>query len=356
MGDFMHARHHRYLLASTVLLAFAPLAHAADYPYGSYAADGSYNPGMPYNAASAPTISYAPPAAAAPAYTPPAPSPYYQPAQTYTPVENPAPAAYAAPAYAPAAAPYNAYSQPPQNTRSAHYSLGVEGFYDRYREPAADVRVDSHAYYGSITGTGDWYNGPWDTGLDGRYSYGDNHYKSIDGTSDGIPQQDAEIRLREGYDIDYGQGRHFIPYLGLGANYFFDNGKGTSATDGTFGYDRRIWQFYVPVGLTYKLTSAYGFTYTPNIEFDPLLFGHVDSRLQNGGYENIDNIQHKGIGVRGSFMVGQLNSYGQGWEAGPFFRYWKVDNSQSTTNPLDGTLHEPNNNRLQAGLAAKYLF
>ena len=43
----------------------------------------------------------------------------------------------------------------------------------------------------------------------------------------------------------------------------------------------------------------------PNIEYDQLVWGNVNSRLQNDNYYNINNTQHDGYGIRGELMFGR---------------------------------------------------
>ncbi len=232
------------------------------------------------------------------------------------------------------------------------YSLGVEGFYDNYKEP--DVTVDSTAYYGSLTGSvsHDWNK--FFAALDGRASYGENDYKSDSGTSSGIPQWEFEVRPRVGLTFKTGSGA-FSPYTGLGMTYFRDDGKGVVTNLNKVGYDRRIVHIYLPVGFTYAFQTSGGWSIAPNLEYDQLLWGHVSTRLSNVGLPvNIVNEQTQGWGVRGSLMFGK--SVGNwSWQAGPFFRYLDVADSDITEDGGQFWL-EPHNKRLQAGLQLRALW
>jgi hypothetical protein len=227
------------------------------------------------------------------------------------------------------------------------FSLGVEGFYDRYREP--DYGVHEDAGYGSITGNFTHDIGNAFVGIDGRVSYGRDSYSSQDGTISDVPQWEYDFRLRGG-DSFNGMGGTFSPYLGLGLRYFEDEGKGTFTTLGYYGYDRRITQLYLPVGVTYSYLTAGNWTLAPNIEIDPLLWGNVNSRLQNDGGPNENNTQHGGFGIRGEFMVGR-DEGGYAWQFGPFFRYWDIPDSDFNS---DG--FEPHNERLQVGGKLRFLW
>lgn len=238
-----------------------------------------------------------------------------------------------------------------------YYTVGVEGFRDRYREPGPDV--NEHADYGSVTAAYkySWSNGVFAT-TENRASYGKDDYKSPDGTINGIPQYEFESRVIAGMRLPFLRGT-VNPYVGLGARFYYDNSKGEVTSLGLFGYDRRILQFYAPIGLTYKF--SYGdWIFAPTLEADPLLLGKVNTRLRNVGanYDNVTNTQQEGFGARGEFMFGQvMDSYA--WQAGPFVRYWKVDDSNLQSGRLNGVpsqLYEPTNDRLQMGAALKVSF
>jgi Autotransporter beta-domain len=234
------------------------------------------------------------------------------------------------------------------------YGLGVEGFHDNYREPS--VSLDNNAIYGSLTG---YYSREMKNAfvaVDGRVSYGSNDYESTSGTSEDEPQWEFELRTRGGYSFPLWGGA-MSPYTGLGLRYFRDESKGTVTSLGFSGYDRRITQLYLPVGLSYAYTTSGGWTITPQAEFDWLLYGNVNSRLQNvsSAYYNIENDQHEGYGFRGEIMVGKVSN-GYSWQAGPFFRYWNVADSKITTAPDNSQWLEPENDRTQIGVAVRVLW
>jgi len=246
---------------------------------------------------------------------------------------------------------------------SNNYSLGVEGFYDNYKEP--DATVDSKAEYGSITGN---YTHNWNeffAVLDGRVSYGQDKYSSSDGSVSGVPQWEFELRPRTGFTFKTSSQSSLSPYIGLGARYYMDEFKGYTTTDADGnvygGYDRRIFQLYLPVGATYAYTTFNGWSIVPNIEYDQLLWGQVSSRLGTlgGGQTNTLNDQYSGWGVRGRVMFGREQN-GWSWQVGPFVRYWDIQasdfSSAGTQNgqPLYG--EEPANTRLQVGLALRALW
>jgi len=249
-------------------------------------------------------------------------------------------------------------------------SLGLEGFYDRYHETVSGspfVKIDSD--YGSLT-TGYTHNfNPLFIALDVRASYGEGQYGSASGTASNVPQWEYELRLRGGTNIAWGTGT-FSPYIGLGGRYYIDDGKGYTTNTAEHFYDRRIAQLYVPIGATYTRNLTQDLYIAPNAEFDPLIVGSVNSRLQNINsyytpnpiFPNLYNVQRSGYGLRGEVMLGEKttsNSNRLGWEAGPFVRYWNIkdsDLSHWATQNASGAGEEPSNTRLQLGAALRVMW
>lgn len=280
----------------------------------------------------------------------------------------PAPMASAygtAPVYAPAA-PLQAGPAPMGDWNAAgalpadRIALGLEVYYDNYKEDSVDL--DSDAYYGGITGDYQHFFDPrWFGGIDGRAAYGRNDYSSITGEVNDVPQWEFEGRAKGGYRWLVNNGTLDL-YSGIGARYYQDDFKGENSTIGGitfFGYDRNIFQAYLPVGLTH--TNKQGsWTFRTNFEADALLYGNVSSRLGTiPGYGNIENRQDafSGWGARGEFTLGQLDAGGAGWEAGPYFRYWYADDTDPELDSVSGdSFIEPENTRLQVGLTGRLLF
>jgi len=241
------------------------------------------------------------------------------------------------------------------------FELGGEVFNDRYREPnLGDNSVDSHANYGSLTGGYKYiFANHLFAALEGRASYGENDYKDKMPLGaikvNNVPQYEGETRLLGGENILISGNEILSPYIGIGERMYFDRGKGEA-----FGsYDRHINQTYLPIGVTFKYKAENHWTFSPNLELDRLIYGRVSTRLAEvPGFYNTTNNQHTGLGVRGEFMFGQqMNNYA--WQFGPFFRYWDIKRSSVATTPstIQGNHWiEPDNNRLQLGLALRFLF
>lgn len=235
------------------------------------------------------------------------------------------------------------------------FSLGIEGFYDVYEEPSGSLTLQG-ASGGANASYTHYFDPRWFAALEARGSYGQMDYESVSGSVDNLPQWEAESRLLVGADRTMNGGSIMRGYVGLGAHYISVNGKDTITNLGLLGYDRRIMQFYIPLGATYKF-NAYGLQFAPNLEVDPMVWGNVSTRLGNiPGYYNVENRQTSGIGLRGEFMMGQDAAGGAGWQFGPFFRYWNIPDSDVTIDPNGDAWIEPKNKRLQAGATLKLLF
>lgn len=294
---------------------------------------------LPPAAATAPVYAEAPPPAVA-----------YQPAMA----AQPAPTAEPTPQTYPENSAFAAVQRDTSLRPRGRTSFGIEGYYDEYKEDS--VSLVDQGIFGSITATHDYYfNDTVFATLDGRGSYGSTDYESISGTIDDITQWEIEGRVLIGRDANLSDASRFRYYTGLGGRYFVDELEGKVSSLGFAGYDRRIFQLYLPVGITYEF-RAYGLQFAPNLEYNHLLYGYVNSRLGViPGLYDLENTQDEGYGLRGEFLVGDINERGRGWQFGPFFRYWDIADSDIVTNPA-GSWIEPENTRLQAGAKLKFLF
>jgi len=233
------------------------------------------------------------------------------------------------------------------------FSIGTELYGERYQEPDIGVQVNEHAIAGSLTGNYTHSFEQYFVGIDGRLSYANDDYKSVSGTDDNIPQYEGDIRIRGGLNMNLGDVL-ISPYVGLGTRIFYDRSNNTETSLGYFGYDRHITQYYAPIGVTSVFNSG-DWVISPTIELDPLLYGIVNSHLEDVGLSNISNTQHSGYGIRGDFMIGK-NIGNYTWQVGPFFRYWNIQQSNTVVTSDGSAWVEPKNNRLQAGAALKLLF
>ncbi|MES2985446.1 MAG: hypothetical protein V4735_09695 [Pseudomonadota bacterium] len=272
------------------------------------------------------------------------PTPVYAPPAPYTPPAPFTPTAYTAAEAAPGGA-----------FKANRFSLALGGYYDEYEENT--IGMNEKGRFFSLEGSYEHYfNDRWFLGAEARGSKGEADYtSSATGSADNIEQWELEGRLLGGSDKLLPGGDRLKLYSGLGTRYFSDELKGAVSTTGARGYDRRITQFYIPIGATYSF-SALGLEWAPNLEYDHLLYGHVQSRLQNLPPRHaLNNDQYDGYGLRGELMVGKTDSSGFGWQAGPYFRYWDMQDSEWDQTPTTGG-YEPANTRIQVGAKVKATF
>lgn len=328
-------------------------------------------PAPVYAAAPAPASAYVPPA---PALTPPPPPPVQAaPAYSAPAVYGNAPYAgegYAQPVASSAAVPgtaYEVYVPPmkpapepvPEYPGRFFGSAGLTYYGDTYEEPGL-METDTN-YFGLVGSFGYKHQGLL-TMLDASMATGEADYTSNGtGSAEGIREYEFDNRLLFGMESDYAPNQMFTYYTGLGHRYYDMKLKGVVTTTGALGYDRRISQLYIPVGMKYSYLTESGWHLRPGAEFDWLFWGNVSSRLRGtgiAGLNNVENRQKKGFGLRGEFMIGKDASAtnGLGFEFGPYVRYWDVDDSdvQPIGNNLQGL--EPANERTQFGVSAKMLF
>lgn len=367
------------------MMVVATGMHASAYAWNPNEGSDLYTTPAPRSAPtySAPVYTYTPPAQAAavqPSYTPPAPAVASAPVYA-APITPPVAPAYNIPtpdamapqpvAVAPVAVAASdmppASAEPTANFAPAsrglirnRYSLGLEGMYDNYEEPETFPDLHTDAYYGGITGSMTHYFTPrLFAMLDGRGSIGRSDYYSSQGHNNDSTQYEIDARILTGLDFSLSERDRLKPYFGFGTRYYFDNGKNTF-TQAAAGYDRRIYQYYLPIGATYEHRTLGGLTVTPNIEVDPLIHGVVKSRLgELPGYSDARNEQDSGIGYRAQVLIGELDAQNRGWLFGPVFRYWDIDNSNIDTIQTPGgptNAREPMNHRFQLGADLKYMF
>ena len=240
------------------------------------------------------------------------------------------------------------------------YRFGVEGYQDNYLEDS--VKLSEHARFAGITADYIHSANGYFTSVQLRTAYGKDNYKSISGVIRNIPQYEGELRVISGVNLpipEVGGVKEVSPYVGLGVRYFYDNSKGFRTNTGALAYDRRITQFYIPIGANWQFTHG-DFVFSPNLEMDVLFYGHVNSRFRNFDptAKNLENIQKRGLGARGELMIGQKYE-DFSWQIGPYFRYWKVADSDTDTIPTGasaGTYLEPENKRLQTGAKLQVQF
>jgi hypothetical protein len=247
-----------------------------------------------------------------------------------------------------------------QATPAYSGSAGVEVHHQRYREPSLDVTEEG--WFGGLTLEAQAEYMLWRFKADARLAYGQMSY-SGSGTVDGINDYVFEGRLTVGRALPIGArgGSRLTPYAGYGYRRLYDELGGKVTSTGALGYDRLSQYHYVPVGLEGLFFLSDSWSIRPTVEYDYFISGSQDSYLsQTGlGLGDLHNSQDSGYGVRASLMFGTIVGSLR-MEFGPYFRYWKID--QSDTQPIVfagvtvGSGFEPENDTYEAGLAVKVRF
>ncbi len=156
------------------------------------------------------------------------------------------------------------------------------------------------------------------------------------------------------------------PYIGIGWRSLRNGEDGIQDYGGTLGYtyQRTSTYVYVPLGanLTFELGSAARFTL--NGQFDWLIHGNQNSHLDDSwSVGSVSNKQNKGFGVRVSGKL-ETDLGGIGLFVEPFWRYWKIQNSQKELFYVDygdgtygmGHMWEPFNITREYGIRAGITF
>lgn len=232
-----------------------------------------------------------------------------------------------------------------------------------YKEP--DISLSDKAtkfgidYNGALALSDDWF-----LRGDLRYATGKVDYSSsTSGTKNGNPDWYYEIRGVAGKDFQAGN-YVYSPYVGLGYRYLFNDMRGLSST-GAAGYRRESNYYYMPIGVTHRMSLESQARLATNVEYDYLLRGRQFSQTSDTvGYNGITratdatNKQSGGYGFRLNVMYETSN-----WSAGPYLTYWHINQSDTTT--VYGTqagvnytllAMEPKNNTTEFGVKASYRF
>ena len=149
------------------------------------------------------------------------------------------------------------------------------------------------------------------------------------------------------------------PFTGVGYRAV----QGRASIDGAAYYLREIKQTYLPLGLTLRQHLINGARLSTTAEYDHLLASRIKSHYGDDTryatlIGTVDNIAKKGFGARLSMTYDQPP-----WSIGPFFRYWKVGESDKVYLPVlsaaVGSANYANegvNKTYEFGLSAKYRF
>jgi hypothetical protein len=237
------------------------------------------------------------------------------------------------------------------------FSLGVEGFYYRYREPG--LMEDKGSLYGLNADYFHTFSNSWFLGTEARVDFGKADYKSQNtGRDSGVKQFIYEQRGLVGFTF-VGSVNTSI-FTGLGYRYKSDHGCGTVTTTGHLGYDRYSQYLYLPVGLRLNADFSQSWDWQATGEFDWLITGRQNSDLATIGItrRSVEHKQSKGWGVKLDYLIGYKMTNSK-IAFGPFLNYWNIKKSNEVmvaTNRGILSTWEPKNTTVEAGLKAKWSF
>lgn len=178
--------------------------------------------------------------------------------------------------------------------------------------------------------------------FEGRVGISPVDYSSESGTSEDSENFYGEFRTLWLTPIQTRYGE-FIPYFGLGVRRLYNDLKDTEIAS---GYERISTYVYAPLGFAYHSPKArYGGIGFQG-EYGPLLWGQQYSDIGSG----LTNDQTSGYHARTSV---QWES--DSWRIGPYYQFWKVDDSDVACSDTTCGL-EPKNFTREYGLSFNYKF
>ena len=236
-----------------------------------------------------------------------------------------------------------------QERKREIWDIAPEVSYIHYEEPGV---MEQKGIMTAIVGSYTYYDySNFVFGGEGRYAYGKMDYSSSSsGSMKDIDDYIWEVRGWGGYQIFISQQVNILPYIGLGYRYLNDDMSGRTTSTGAWGYEREISYTYTPVGIkvSSKIDEETGMQMC--LEYDYFWKGNVQSHLADvPGYYDIENEQDKGYGCRGNIEFYRKAEEVE-YRLRCFIRYWSIEDSQSTTDPLGITWIEPENNSTEYGV------
>jgi len=204
------------------------------------------------------------------------------------------------------------------------WEIGPEISYIQYEEPG--MMKDKGMMYGIAASYA--YHNRFMFKAEGKFAYGQVDYDGAtwDGTPvtlKSIPDYMLEIRGLLGYDY-FVKAYTITPYLGIGYRWLNDNSQQQSPA----GYKRITNYLYIPIGLELVADLSKGWFLGATGEYDLFLRGKQISYLGDvdPSYNNVENDQKKGYGVRGSISIAK-KSEKIGFAIEPYIRYWNISDS-----------------------------
>ena len=177
---------------------------------------------------------------------------------------------------------------------------------------------------------------------------------------------EAALKLGQYYSLGSSAVRVW-PYMGIGWRSLRNGEDGLKDYGGVLGwsYQRTSTYVYVPLGMNFTVELGDAARLTLNGQFDWLIHGNQNSHVDDSWNVNsISNKQDKGFGVRASVKL-ETDLGGMGLFVEPFWRYWKIQNSEKVTYYVydsggyivgQGAMWEPFNITREYGIRAGITF
>jgi hypothetical protein len=250
----------------------------------------------------------------------------------------------------PAVSPAISDTSLPRSKAPHTWEIGPEISYIKYKEP--DVMSQRGPMYG-IDAAYSYHNGVM-IKVAGRYSYGKVDYQNSS-TLNNIDDSIFEIRTLGGYDFKISSSFTMTPFIGVGYRYLKDDMSGRITSTGAKGYLRESNYYYSPVGIEAVNVFDKGWSAGVILEYDYFWKGMQKSYLSNvsAGYNDIENNQNSGYGVRGSVIIKKQTDR-VFYVIEPFVRHWNIDKSDVQNVTYYGTVIdrglEPKNESTEIGV------
>lgn len=241
------------------------------------------------------------------------------------------------------------------------FQFGPEIYHFVYEEKSLRVK-DQGTFLGLRGSYTHHTDSHWMFRVEGAAAWGDVDYSSgSTGSIDNIQDSEYETRFLAGYDFIDDYNRMYTVYSGFGWRRLNDDGGGTVSTTGAHGYDRQSNYYYLPLGVEGSEVFENGWTIGGTFEGDFIVSGTQKSDLSSAisTYSDVSNDQNEGWGLRGSLKFTK-NTPNYDFLIEPFFRMWRVDNSEVSTITVSGVATgygtEPENETTEYGLNLSLLW
>ncbi len=246
--------------------------------------------------------------------------------------------------------------------KGQHFEFGTQVYKYVYKEPIFNLEIEGAQYgvFGAYIYRAD-KGDPLELDvlnmykIDARFASGPVDYSSS--PSGQLKDEDNyvfEIRGVAGYDYLAHERLLLTGYGGFGFRYLNNDSSGRRTTTGALGYERASRYLYLPLGVEALCQITPSWKMMTNLEWDIFLDGKQTSYLSdaNTSFPNIENDQDRGYGLRGSLRIIKVGN-GLDLFLEPFFRYWRIHDSDRTTAVGTGVIVtglEPDNNTSEYGV------